>query len=31
MKLSETDFNEQFEIAIRDLLAYNNIRSATEK
>ncbi|GHJ85560.1 hypothetical protein NliqN6_1962 [Naganishia liquefaciens] len=30
MKLSETDFHEQFEIAIKDLLAYNNIQAARE-
>jgi hypothetical protein len=31
MKLSEADFKEQFDIAIKDLLAYNNIQSAANK
>lgn len=31
MKLSEADFKEQFDIAIKDLLAYNNIQSAVNK
>lgn len=31
MKLSEVDFKEQFDIAIKDLLAYNNIQAAVEK
>jgi hypothetical protein len=29
MKLSEEDFKEQFDIAIKDLLAYNNVQAAT--
>lgn len=31
MKLSEEDFKEQFDIAIKDLLAYNNVETVTEK
>lgn len=31
MKLSKEDFKEQFDIAIKDLLAYNNVQTVTEK